>query len=213
MIPVAIRLSGYSGGARSRSRRLLGIWQGICMREYEQAETELIERFRATGSGRWFDALYRRTRRRSFAIALKYLREPARAEDICHDAYLKAYERFDSFRGDDFSAWIGRIVANLALNALRDEHNRQRLLAESTRSENAPGTDVHAGSREELDKALSIIRQLSNEQRRCLLFRQIDGFSYAQIAGLTGFSEDQVRSYIQNARRNFRIAWQAEVAS
>jgi len=171
------------------------------------SEADLVRKFRKTGESRWFEALYLQTRRRAFGIALHYLREPGRAEDVCHDAFVRAFECFDSMTGDNFSAWLGRIVTNLALNALRDRINHERLLAEREDTHSvAPAAESEAAAREELDRVIRIIADLSPPQRCCLLFRQFDGLSNRQISALTGFSDNEVRSHIQNARRNLRIA-------
>lgn len=173
----------------------------------EWTEAELVERFRESGERRWFAQLYQRTRRRVFVACLRRVREPSRAEDLCHDAFVRAFHGFERFEGTAFCAWVCRIAVNLALNDLRHREVAARLAPEAV----APGTeerpDRRAVAREQLGTALEILDRLESHQRRVFLLRHLDGLSYVEIAERTGYDRGQVRSYLQNARRNFRIEW------
>ena len=174
----------------------------------EPREAELVEAYRASGNARHFEALYKLARRRVFGICLKYLRDADRAEDATHEVFLKAYEQFPALQGIHFTAWVSRIAANLCLNRIRDEANASRLLETA-----APVTATQAdGERlaiqaEETRMAHEVLRTLNPEQRRMLVLRYLDGYSHEQIERLTGFDTGQVRSHLQNGRRNFRIRW------
>lgn len=174
-------------------------------------EAELVERYRATGDRRWFAELYRLTRRRVFAVCLRRVGDPARAEDLCHDAYVRAFEAFDRFQGTTFAAWVCRIAIHLALNELRNRSVRERAAREAipaTTPAATPATAERAAlSREAIERARGIVAGLDARQRRVFLLRHLDELSYDEIARRTGWSWDQVRSYLQNARRNFRLAW------
>lgn len=175
---------------------------------------DLVARYRASKERGVFDQLYRQTRRRVFSVALHYLKDSGRAEDVCHDAFVRAYEGFDGFSGDHFEAWVSRIAANLALNRLRDRSNRERLLHHGAAgSEPEPAPERRAMSGEDLERAMEIIVGLGDDQRRCLLLCHVDGLSYAEIAERTGLDGDAIRSHLQNARRNFRNAWRVRVGA
>jgi RNA polymerase sigma-70 factor (ECF subfamily) len=168
---------------------------------------DLVERFRASGDEACFAELYRRTRRRVFGVAFRVLHDVAAAEEVCHDAFLRAFERFDSLRGVEFAAWVCRIAGNLALNA-----RRHRTVAERTRSELEAippdlGVERQVISREEADIAAEVLASLRTEQRQVLLLRHLEGHSHREISELTGYSAEEVRSHLQNGRRNFGILW------
>ena len=168
---------------------------------------ELVARYRAAGDDAVFEELYRRTRRMAFGAALRVLGDAAAAEEICHDAFLRAYDRFASLRGAEFPSWVCRIATNLALNLRRRWALAERAGAESADPPAAPGAEQRLISRQELAIAEEILAELKPEQRRVLLLRHLDGCSHRRIGAETGYSADQVRSYLQNARRNFALRW------
>ena len=75
-------------------------------------------------------ALVARYQEVAFRAAFLITRDPAAAEDIAQEAFLRAYGALASFRiGEPFRPWLLRIVTNLALNAVRSRGRRQGLLA------------------------------------------------------------------------------------
>lgn len=170
------------------------------------SEQELVERFRSGRENPYFAELYRRERRRVYGLCLKFLREPAAAEDVCHEAFVRAFERFDSLASGHFSAWVRRIAANLSIN-------RMRLMANTTQAmpKNVPAADPdpdrRAVSHEELAAAIDLIRALDQDQRRAFVMFHLEGLSYEGIAARTGLPLHTVRSHLQNARRNLQLRW------
>lgn len=179
----------------------------------ELDEGELVERFRSSGDNRFFEELYERSRRRVFGACLRILEDIHWAEDVCHDAFVRAYDRFHSLEGANFTAWVRRIATNLALNGLRHRSVAERAPVDSPAQAASSSAEAHAVSSQELDIAEAILEQLEAHQRRVFLLRHLEELSYAEIAATTGFSRDQVRSYLQNARRNFRLEWQRRTGS
>lgn len=168
-------------------------------------EQELVARFRATDERRWFAELYRRERRGVYGLCLKFLREPAAAEDACHEAFVRAFEHFDGFEGDRFSAWLRRIAANLCINRLRSERPVPAAAPEIAAPE--PPLERQLGDRVALAAALEVVRSLGPEQRQAFVMFHIEGLSYREIAVRTGCDVQTVRSQLQNARRNFHLRW------
>ncbi len=169
-------------------------------------EAELVTGLRATGDGRCFEELYRRSRRKVFGVCFKILGEASAAEDACHDAYVRAYDRFDSLRGVRFTAWVRRIAANRCYDELR--RRRPEVLTDTPPEEpRVDHVERSIISRQDLDRALAIVDSLEPQQRSVFLLRHLDRKSYSEIGEVTGFSAKQVKSYLQNARRNFQLAW------
>lgn len=168
-------------------------------------EQELVARFRASGERRWFAELYRRERRRVYGLCLKFLHEPAAAEDACHEAFVRAFEHFSNFEGDRFSAWLRRIAANLSINRLRSEPPVPATPPEIAAPE--PSLERQLGDRVALAAALEVVRSLGSEQRQAFVMFHIEGLSYREIAARTGLELQTVRSQLQNARRNFHLRW------
>lgn len=179
----------------------------------ERAASEdatLVVRLRETGDARAFDRLYRRHRRAVFAVCLHYLKEPALAEDACHDAFVQAWQQASSLRGSAFLPWIRRIAANLCLNRLRHLAVARRIEPELEAQREHPRAVSRRRviAREELERCVRIVRQMAPAQRRVFLLRHLEGLKPREIIERTGLSAGAVRSHLQNARRNFRLAWE-----
>ena len=173
----------------------------------ELSVAELVERYRAARDADDFAELYRRLRRRVFGAALRVVDDAGTAEELCHDAFVRAYARFPSFRGGEFAAWVCRIASNLALNALRRRRAALRLEAEVENPPATAGVERRMISRQQVEIAGEILAGLRPEQRRVFVLRQLEGRSHPEISALTGYSAGEVRSYLQNARRNFALLW------
>lgn len=117
------------------------------------------------------------------------------AEDALQETFIKIFTRADSFRGDSLEAWCYRIATNEALQLLRKRtHAFQSLdslsgeLSEMVAAESAPGADRSAVLFQQA------ILQLSTQQRVAFNLRYYDELSYAQIAAITGKSENSLRT-------------------
>ena len=174
----------------------------------EPSEATLVESFRSSRDNCHFEALYRSVRRNVFGLCLKFLRNVEAAQDATHETFVRAYEQFSTFRGTNFSAWVMRIAANHCLNGIRQEATWERLVGQS----GAIVEPEFDGERavilsQEVDIARDILRSLNPGQRKVLLLRYLDGYSHEEIQEITGYDGAQVRSHLQNGRRNFRIRW------
>jgi RNA polymerase sigma-70 factor (ECF subfamily) len=126
------------------------------------------------------------------------------ARDAVSETYVHAYRHWADFDGANFPGWLSRIAQRVCVDRLRRE---------------APGLRVDAGTEPasadpegRIVNAIqirSILAKLPEEQRRCLKLFYIEGFTAKEVAKETGFTEGQVKSYLQNGRRNFIRAWKA----
>src|SRR5207253_2520722 len=91
----------------------------------DESDAELITRTLA-GSEAAYAALVRRHYRAAYAVALARTGERADAEDVCHDAFIRAAERLEECRHRDrFAAWLCTIVRNVAHNTMARAHVRR----------------------------------------------------------------------------------------
>lgn len=179
------------------------------------SEPELVEMFRSTGENRFFEGLYLLAGRKVFHVCLRFLHDYDSASDLTHEAFLRAYERFSLLQDCNFSAWACRIAANLCLNRIRDQKTRNDLLdlafPRPTRASDSAGPS--RGATEEIGAAREILDSLPLDQRRALLLKYVEGYSYREIAEMTGCDNGQVRSLLQSARRHFQLRWQSQFVS
>lgn len=179
-------------------------------------EAEWVELFRSTGRNEYFDLLYKHSRKGVYRRCFQLLRNRAEAEDLTHEVFLRAYEKFSTLKGDNFSGWVGKIASNLCLNSLRNRITHRRLLQEKqpvTEALNPVPIERRVIQAEQVSLAREIIATLRPEHRKVLLLKCLEGFTYREIEQITGYNENEVRSHLQNAKRNFKLRWQSRATA
>ncbi len=156
-----------------------------------------------------FGVLYETHSRAVYYLALRYLGDPARAEDATHDVFLKAYRKWGDFRGEaSHRTWLYRITINHCHN-LRQSWASRNLISNADEAvwENAVAhTDSPLRKLElkELGQCIqTALEAMSEESRLLLLLIKDQELSYDQIAELTGQTADAVRGKLHRARKTF----------
>lgn len=148
----------------------------------------------------YLDALY--------ATALRLTRNPADAQDLVQDTYLKAFRAANQFeRGTNLKAWLYTILHNTFRNRRRDQA-REMVTADSETVDHAaalPGRDETPEQillRETLDADLqAALDSLPPVFREAVWLRDVDEFAYAEIARMLGVPIGTVMSRIARGRR------------
>jgi RNA polymerase sigma-70 factor (ECF subfamily) len=141
-----------------------------------------------------------------YRIALSILRNPAEAEDVVQDVFLRVLERQPKL--SDVVAikpWLIRIAWNLAIDRRRKVRPDQMddLFAASLVSAALPADQALAETRR-IRNVLDAIEKLPNRERQALLLSAIDDLSTAEIAAVIHKSESSVRSLLFRARAHLR---------
>jgi RNA polymerase sigma-70 factor (ECF subfamily) len=158
-----------------------------------------------------FGILVIRYRRRILELTMRYVRNPCDAEDAAQETFIKVYRGLRQFRGDSaFYTWLHRIAINSAKNVLlarrRDplltsldsegsdtEHHPRRMMELETPEDIALSDDIcHAVG--------AALAQLPESHRLAITLREIDGFTYKQIAAAMASPIGTVRSRVFRAR-------------
>lgn len=170
----------------------------------EISDAELVGRARAN-ERLAFEMLVQRHYRAAFAVALAHVRTRADAEDVCHDAFIRAAQRLESCRNPDrFLQWLCAIVRNHARNvSARGLFRRAVELVHATAA--SRDDPVRALEVKELgDRLESALRRLSSVQRETILLHDLHGCSHEDIAGIIGTSPGMSRQHLFKARRRLR---------
>ena len=160
-----------------------------------------------------FEALVRRHQTRIVNYAMAIVRDPADAEDVAQETFIRAYRSLARFRGDSsFKTWLYTIATNAARTGLERRGRRSRVEDGSLDDEAGPlaAADVPAGDanaetalvrREAIDRALAA---LPRDLRVAVVLRDVEGLDYKEIAAATGAPIGTVESRIFRARRRLR---------
>jgi RNA polymerase sigma-70 factor (ECF subfamily) len=165
-----------------------------------------------SGEIRAFDRLVLKYRPRVVELAMRYTRNSADAEDAAQETFIKAYGGLRNFRCESaFYTWLYRIASNCARNLLkargRDLLNGADDLADDHNSAHPPTRLQELETPEELtltDDVRGMVNatldSLSEEHRRVITLREIDGLSYKEIASAMSIPVGTVRSRVFRAR-------------
>ncbi|MQY40809.1 ECF RNA polymerase sigma-E factor [Streptomyces sp. RB17] len=156
-----------------------------------------------------FALLVRRHSRSLLLLATHILGNPQDAEEAVQDAFVSAWRRLPEFRhGAAFTTWIYRITVNRCLNARR--RRRPPLPLDEVAEPAAHEARSSPSRTAEEDAALAALATalggLKADQRVCWVLREVHGFSYTEIAHMTGASEEAVRGRLFRARRSLKEA-------
>ena len=175
------------------------------------SDLSLVRRVQRGDKGA-FDALVLKYQHKLVKLVTRYVRNPAEAEDIAQEAFIKAYRALPQFRGDSaFYTWLYRIAINTAKNAvvsrdrspvdydfdrdsIDESYDMQGRLKDSETPEGLVLTDE---IRQTVNAA---IEQLPEDLRTAIVLRELEGLSYEQIAASMGCPVCTVRSRIFRAR-------------
>jgi RNA polymerase sigma-70 factor (ECF subfamily) len=170
----------------------------------ELTDAQLVARACA-GEASAFDGLVRRHYRAAFSVALAHTGHHADAEDVCHDAFVRAAERLEDCRQPDrFTHWLCAIVRNRAHNVVARGRVRRAspLEPDTAASSDDPARDAELSElRGRLVRALSVLPPV---QREVVLLHDLHGWSHDDIAGIIGTSSGMSRQHLFKARKRLR---------
>jgi RNA polymerase sigma-70 factor (ECF subfamily) len=169
------------------------------------SDASLVARVRR-GDAAAFEALVRRHFRAAYLVALARVGERADAEDVCQEAWLRAWERIHECRDPTrFVGWLLTIVRNAGHNrreylAVRGAEPLDHPLLPASASRTDDAT-AQAELRATLTAALAL---LAPGQREVVLLHDLEGWSHAEIAGRLEMSEVMSRRQLSDARKRLR---------
>lgn len=170
-------------------------------------DKELLNKFYSDGNNQWLGILLERYTLLLFGVCMKYLKDEEEAKDAVQQIFLKVITEVQKYKVDYFKSWLYMIAKNLCLMKIREKHGRVPVEI----SDKIAATEEAYTKTEllEKDQTLSLIEEglneLSAEQKLCVTLFYLQKKTYQQITDFTGFNLLQVKSYIQNGKRNLKL--------
>jgi RNA polymerase sigma-70 factor (ECF subfamily) len=171
-------------------------------------DQELLEKFYSGRDNGWLGILLERYVLLLFGVCMKYLKNEEEAKDAVQQVFLKAITELQRYKVVYFSSWIYKVAKNHCLMKLRKSQGRQ---TEPIADKHliVPGAEEQEGFYRESEQMIrlmeSCLEELTAEQKLCVTLFYFKKNSYQEIAAQTGYSMMQVKSYIQNGKRNLKI--------
>jgi RNA polymerase sigma-70 factor (ECF subfamily) len=155
------------------------------------------------GDGLAFERLYRAHVGRVHALALRLTGDPARAEELVQDAFVRAWKKLPSFRGESsFATWMHRLTVNVFLLDARSVRRRMLREIPDDGVADSAGTRraVHLDQEDRIDLEQAIAR-LPDGARVAFVLYDVYGYSHDEIAAMSGVAAGTIRAQLHRARR------------
>lgn len=169
-------------------------------------DQELVSQYKQSGDISILGELYQRYMDLVYAVCLKYLKEPAEAQDAVMGIFEELVIKLRKHDVNYFKGWLYTLAKNHCLMALRSKKQMPTSqmpefmqLAENPHLENVFEKELN------LNRLLKCIETLSPDQKHTVQLFYLEEKSYKEIAGITRTEWNKVRSLVQNARRNLKI--------
>jgi RNA polymerase sigma factor (sigma-70 family) len=171
-------------------------------------DQQLLEKFHADHNNEWLGILLQRYTMLLLGVCMKYLKNEEEAKDSVQQVFLKVIQELHKYKVEYFKSWLYMVAKNHCLMKLRDRQGK--IPAELT--DRVSATPEEESDRQTLiqnDRTLDLmeagLKELNKEQQQCVTLFYLEKKSYQEISDETGYSMLQVKSYIQNGKRNLRI--------
>jgi RNA polymerase sigma-70 factor, ECF subfamily len=177
----------------------------------DTTDLSLVRRVQRGDKGA-FDALVLKYQHKVVKLVTRYVRNPAEAEDIAQEAFIKAYRALPQFRGDSaFYTWLYRIAINTAKNAIvsrdrspieydLDMQNSEESSRMQRHLKDSETPEALVMTEEIRSTVNNAIDALPEDLRTAIVLRELEGLSYEEIAATMECPVGTVRSRIFRAR-------------
>lgn len=174
-------------------------------------DAELVAAYKQSSDLNIVAELYQRYMELVYGVCLKYLKHPENAQDSVISIFEELPAKLQKHEVDNFKGWLYTLSKNHCLMRLRSEKKTTTVNfdVELVQSEENPHLNGELEKEENFKKLDYCLGQLQAEQRQVIELFYLQGKCYKEIVEITGMEWNQVRSYIQNGRRNLKICMES----
>jgi len=171
-------------------------------------DQELLEQFYADHNNEWLGILLQRYTLLLLGVSMKYLKNEEEAKDSVQQIFLKVIQELQKYKVEYFKSWLYMVAKNHCLMKLREKQGK--ITTEiNDRLATKHGEETDRQALLENDQTLELmdlsLKELNPEQQQCVTLFYLQKKSYQEVSEATGFSMLQVKSYIQNGKRNLKL--------
>ena len=179
-----------------------------------ETDKELVTSFKQSGEINYLSILYQRYMDLVFGVCLKYFKDTERSKDAVMEIFEELNTKLRQHEVENFKGWLHVLARNYCLMQLRSPRNMKtgEFNADFMQLEE----NTHLNS-EALEKESNFVKMeqcletLPDEQKDSVRLFYLENKCYNEIAAITGYDWNKVRSYIQNGRRNLKLCMDGKV--
>lgn len=173
------------------------------------SDEELLARYQKQDNKKWVGVLFDRYAHLVFGVCMKYLKDQHRAEEAMQNLFEKLISKLKDQDVKNFRGWLHTVARNECLMILRKKGPVTTQVEESLLSVTEE-SDQPLIKEARLEKLELAIESLKPDQQRCIRLFYLEEKSYRQIVESTDFTLKEVKSHIQNGKRNLKNALENE---
>ena len=167
-------------------------------------DEQLIRVYKEKQWGACIDELYKRYGHLVYGVQLKYTKQTMDAEDLTMECFANLPSLILKHDIDFFKGWLYTVARNLALSFLRKSKKNQTIQIDEQVVDLAKEEEQN-----DIEQQFNLLEwaipQLKAHQKTCIVLFYIEQLSYEQIMKQTGYSFNEVKSYVQNGKRNLKL--------
>jgi RNA polymerase sigma factor (sigma-70 family) len=175
-------------------------------KETDLTDQELIEQYKQSTNSWYAGELFRRYTQLITAVAYNYMQNEVETEDVVMEVFEIILRDLQHHEVNNFKTWVYSVTKHHCLKKLRkdskevvDVENALRHIA----VDEAPKTEA-VRLEERIEQLEQAVTKLSLEQKKCIELFYFKQKSYKEVSDLTGYSVNEVKSYLQNGKRNLK---------
>lgn len=176
------------------------------------SDADLIDRFRHSHDAQYLGHLYLRYTHLVLGLCLKYFKNEAAAQDAVMDIYEKLAKELKKHRVENFKSWLYTLAKNHCLQVLRKDkvkfkkHDAFEIFLSNSMENDVEMHLIESKEKEALLLKLeAVLPMLKAQQYECVKAFYLENKSYQNIATQMNISLKEVKSNIQNGKRNIKI--------
>ena len=178
------------------------------------SDQQLLDNFYHDHDNHWLGILFQRYTLLLFGVCMKYLKNEEEAKDSVQQVFLKVITELHKYPVQYFKSWLYMVAKNHCLMKIREKQGK--FASEINDQQIADDTDFssvnkHVEKDQQLELMNESLSELNNEQKQCVTLFYLEKRSYQDISERTGFSVMQVKSYIQNGKRNLKLLMERKI--
>ena len=179
-------------------------------------DEQLLKNFYNDRDNHWLGILFERYTLLLFGVAMKYLKNEEEAKDAVQQVFLKAITELNKYPVQFFKSWLYMVTKNHCLMKIRQQHEKvsTRIAEQQIADDSDPAALHHHIEKDrQLELMSNSLNELNQEQKQCVTLFYLEKRSYQQIAEKTGYTVMQVKSYIQNGKRNLKLILEKKISN